>query len=134
MIIELDVPPEIEAGLNSGDLTRYGSVIRDRLGGIVKHLKEVPESSIGQEVAKRTAVSFNRPLAIATVTALGVAAAGTSVIISARKRRQVSKSEAESQEQTPTSRNNSAADPRQHLETQKESPIGAPRSSEAVSE
>lgn len=88
MIIHLDVPPEIEAGLITGDLIRRGGVVRDRLGIIVKHLKEVPGPAGNQEIVGRAVVSLHRPWVIIAATALSAATVSASVVLAARKREQ----------------------------------------------
>lgn len=40
--VAFDIPPAIQLGLDAGTLIRYGGVVRDQAGHIVKHLKEVP--------------------------------------------------------------------------------------------
>ncbi|NQK93816.1 hypothetical protein HO498_06020 [Streptococcus suis] len=48
----LEIPLDIQMGLSSGIYKRYGSVIRDASGHIVKHLKEVKVSEPAQQIAK----------------------------------------------------------------------------------
>lgn len=86
-------PPDIEAGLKSGNLIRYGGVVRDRMGNIVKHLKEVPSPAKSQGVVGRVAASVKRPRGIITATALGVVAVGVTTIIAAGKREEAGKPE-----------------------------------------
>lgn len=95
MIIQptFDIPPDIEAGLNSGELIRYGGVVRDRMGSIVKHLKEVPGPANSQETVGRVAASVKRPWVIITATALSAVAVGVTAIIAARKREGTGKPE-----------------------------------------
>lgn len=95
MIIQptFDIPPDIEAGLNSGDLIRYGGVVRDRMGNIVKHLKEVPGSANSQESLGRVAASVKRPWVIITAAALSAVAVGVTAVIAARKREETGKPE-----------------------------------------
>jgi hypothetical protein len=116
--IQLDVPPEIEAGLNSGDLIRYGSVIRDRLGIIVKHLKEVPEPAGSQEVATYVPARLSNPWFLVAATALGAATVGASAIIAARRRGQTG--EGEEQEQAPSPQEAPVVYLRRHLRDQRE--------------
>ncbi len=40
--VALDLPPEIQKGLLEGTLVRYGGVIRNASGQIVKHLQDAP--------------------------------------------------------------------------------------------
>lgn len=40
----LSIPPEIEAGLATGELIRYGGVVRNQTGQIVKHLSDAAGS------------------------------------------------------------------------------------------
>ena len=86
--VNLDIPPEIDAGLVSGDLIRIGGVVRDRTGNIVKHLKEVPSPATSREAVGRVAVNLKRPWAFITATALSAAAVGAAALIAARKRNQ----------------------------------------------
>jgi hypothetical protein len=87
------ISPDIEAGLNSGDLIRYGGVVRDRMGNIVKHLKEVPGPANSQDTVGRVAASVKWPWVIITATALSAVAVGVTAIIAARKREETGKPE-----------------------------------------
>jgi hypothetical protein len=90
----LDIPPNIEVGLTSGELIRYGGVVRARTGNIVTHLREVPGPANSEETVGRVEVSLKRPWVIITATALSaVAAVGITAIIAARKREQTGKPE-----------------------------------------
>jgi len=80
----LDIPPDIEAGLKSGSLIRYGGVVRDRMGNIVKHLKEVPSPAKSQGAVGHVAASVKRPCAIAV---------GVTAMIATRKREETGKPE-----------------------------------------
>lgn len=95
MIIQptLDIPPDIEAGLKSGSLIRYGGVVRDRMGNIVKHLKEVPSPAKSQGAVGHVAASVKRPWIIITATALGAIAVGVTAMIATRKREETGKPE-----------------------------------------
>jgi hypothetical protein len=87
------ISPDIEEGLNSGDLVRYGGVVRDRMGNIVKHLKEVPRPANSQETVGRVAASAKRPWVIITAITLSAMAAGVTAIVAARKRDETGKPE-----------------------------------------
>lgn len=95
MIIQptFNIPPDIEAGLGAGDLIRYGGVVRDRMGSIVKHLKEVPGPVGSQETAGRGAASVKRPWGLITVTGIGLLAVGVAAIVASRKREEAGKPE-----------------------------------------
>jgi hypothetical protein len=58
--VNFHIPPDIQSGLASGDLIRYGGVVRDGAGQLVKHLKEVPLSESGRDAAQRLAASLKR--------------------------------------------------------------------------
>ena len=49
------IPPDIQLGLDAGKLVRYGGIIRNQLGHIVTHLKEVPIPSKEPAIAQRVA-------------------------------------------------------------------------------
>ncbi|GIG93298.1 hypothetical protein [Plantactinospora endophytica] len=74
--VPLDVPDDIFAGLETGELTRYGGVVRDAAGTIVKHLQDglfsenTAEKATGGKGSKIVVAS----LAVAAVVAIGVAA------------------------------------------------------------
>ena len=36
------IPPDIQAGIDAGQLVRWGGIVRDLQGRIFTHLKEVP--------------------------------------------------------------------------------------------
>jgi hypothetical protein len=89
--INLYIPSEIQAGLDSGVLIRAGSVVRNTLGRFVTFLDEAPETVESVEKAVRAAVSTKsmpaKPAMIvagALVVATGVAGA---VVYAAKERR-----------------------------------------------
>ena len=45
------IPPDIAAGLLSGEFIRYGGVVRDAAGRLVTHLKEVSIPKPSEEAA-----------------------------------------------------------------------------------
>jgi hypothetical protein len=71
------IPPEIEVGLYSGNLLKYGGVVRDRSGHIVKHLDEVQLPAGHKKAAARVAARLKNPLVL-TVVAGAAVVAGTS--------------------------------------------------------
>jgi plasmid stabilization system protein ParE len=78
--VPLDVPADILAALATGELTRYGSVVRNQAGAIVMHLKDGMSSPPAQEaVAKVAALARKNSrflllgLGVAAATAVGVA-------------------------------------------------------------
>lgn len=60
--VAFDIPAGIAKGLVAGDLTRYGGIVRNSAGQIVKHLKEVPISP-AEEGALKQAVQKAMSLA-----------------------------------------------------------------------
>ena len=53
------VPPELDLGLATGELIRYGGVVRNQAGEIVAHLEEVDISlgdAVSEAVSKAVAV------------------------------------------------------------------------------
>ena len=75
------IPPEIEAGLLSGDLIQYGGIIRNRLGQIVKHLSEISKSDDSKKVLERVAASLKSPKVITTVAVVTLALATTAFMV-----------------------------------------------------
>lgn len=68
------IPPEIAAGLRSGDLIQYGGIVRNQLGQIVKHLEPVPLPLASEKAAARLAGMLRNPRAIIPTVVLGTAA------------------------------------------------------------
>ncbi len=59
--LSLEIPAEIAKKLDTGDLIRYGSVVRDAGGAIVKHLEEIPGPSISaKEVVPSVSSSLGK--------------------------------------------------------------------------
>lgn len=50
--VAFDIPPAIQKGIDAGTLIRYGGVVRDQAGHIVKHLKEVQVVKSAENVQK----------------------------------------------------------------------------------
>lgn len=94
--VNLDIPPKIRAGIDSGDLIRIGSVVRDRISGsIVKHLSEAPGPAKIQRTAGRAAANLMRPrgIAVAALSVAAVGAVGATVLVAAQQRKRASDSE-----------------------------------------
>lgn len=84
-----DIPPVIRAGLSSGALVRYGGVVRNSQGHIVKHLKELPITSGAPEAAaKRLVASIkdHKGIVFLSLAAVG-AAVGGGISSSTKKRK-----------------------------------------------
>jgi hypothetical protein len=80
-------PPEIVAGLCSGDLIQYGGIIRNRRGHIVKHLKEVQLPAGDKKAAARVAAMLKNPrVLIPTLVAGAAVVAGTSYAAARRRK------------------------------------------------
>jgi hypothetical protein len=72
------IPPTIEAGLLRGDLIKYGGIIRNRRGHIVKHLDEVFQRPAGDEKAAARVAMLKNPRVLIPTLAIGAAVvAGT---------------------------------------------------------
>ena len=56
--IAFKIPPEIQAGIDGGALLRFGGVVRDRAGHIVKHLEEVSMPEADNSAGENTVVQF----------------------------------------------------------------------------
>ncbi|MFG1913011.1 hypothetical protein [Kribbella sp. NPDC048928] len=79
------IPPEIQAGLASGDLIQYGGVIRNQLGHIVKHLKEVQLPVGNKAAAARVAAALKNPRMLIPTLVVGAVAAGGAAFAAAKK-------------------------------------------------
>lgn len=53
--VAFDIPADIAKRLAAGDLTRYGGIVRNNAGQIVKHLKEVPINPAKEGVLQKAA-------------------------------------------------------------------------------
>lgn len=79
------IPPAIQAGLESGDLFKNGSVVRNQLGRIVKLLDEIPmPSSEDQKAVARGAHLLRNPRILVPTLVVGTVAAGTAAVVVAR--------------------------------------------------
>ncbi|MEU0832892.1 hypothetical protein [Streptomyces sp. NPDC005969] len=87
------IPPEIEAGLLSGDLIRYGGIVRNQMGQIVKHLKEVRLPVSNEKAVARVAGMLKNPRVLIPTVVVGAVVAGAAVIVAAKKRKQTGKPE-----------------------------------------
>lgn len=56
--IAFKIPPEIQAGIDAGALLRFGGVVRDRAGHIVKHLEEGSMPEADNSAGENTVVQF----------------------------------------------------------------------------
>ena len=84
------IPPEIEAGLLGGNLIQYGGIVRNQMGQIVKHLKEVPLPVGNEKAVARMAGMLKNPRVLIPITVVGTVVA---VIVAAKKRKQAGKPE-----------------------------------------
>lgn len=84
------IPPDIQLGLDAGKLVRYGGIIRNQLGHIVTHLKEVPIPSKEPAMAQRV-VSLLRDRRVVTVIVIGAATGGTAAAFALKNQVQARK-------------------------------------------
>lgn len=90
------IPPEIQAGLVSGDLLRYGGVVRDQLGHIVVHLDELPGIEKAPEMLRKAVDAVKARPVIAAVTTLGGVVLVAGVAMSAAWKRKKTRARIES--------------------------------------
>lgn len=85
--VAFDIPPAIQLGLDAGTLIRYGGVVRDQAGHIVKHLKEVPIVENNEGVIK-SVMRFAKKNKYALIigTAITAVAGGITYIIYKNKK------------------------------------------------
>lgn len=84
--VALAIPPEIQAGLLSGDFVRKGSVVRNLAGEIVKHLDEVPipandAAANANALAQRLPNMIKSPKAVGIGIGVAAAAGGVAYIV-----------------------------------------------------
>lgn len=102
--VKSNIPPEIAAGIESGDLVRIGGVVRKRLGKqLVMFLDEVPDLSDGKEVVRGAAasvkhlkgrVNLHDPRVLAGAIIAGAVAAGGVTYLATRTQRRPAKPKA----------------------------------------
>ena len=88
--VAFDIPADIAKGLAAGDLTRYGGIVRNGEGQIVKHLKEVPinpaeEGALKQAAQKAMNLAKDKKEILIPVIAIAGAVLVGGVIYSAAK-------------------------------------------------
>lgn len=83
------IPKAIEAGLASGELVRYGGVVRNAAGHIVKHLDEVPTPKLDKALGVARAFAQKNPKLVIVGAAATVAIGGAAVAVSAVKRKKI---------------------------------------------
>ena len=84
------IPPDIQLGLDAGKLVRYGGVVRNQLGHIVTHLKEVPVPRKEPAMAQRV-VSLLKDRRVVTVIVLGTATGGAFAALAVKNQVQARK-------------------------------------------
>jgi len=84
------IPPDVTAGLLTGDLVRYGGVVRQASGEIYKHLKEIDLPEVDAKKL-RLPLALKNPWVVMPVVATTVVAAGagTYVLVKRHRRTQV---------------------------------------------
>jgi hypothetical protein len=88
------IPPDIATGLLSGDLIRYGGVVRDTAGRLVVHLNEVPTPErTAQEVARVAVKGIKNPWVAVGAGMLIVMAVGGGVVLAVKRRKKDAKPE-----------------------------------------
>lgn len=85
--VAFDIPQAIQEAIDAGILLRFGGVVRDTAGHIVKHLDEVsiPEATNG--VGESTVIQFTKKNKCFIIgTAIAVVAAGVIYVVAKNKR------------------------------------------------
>lgn len=89
--VTLEIPLNIQKGLDSGIYKRNGSIIRNSSGHIVKHLKEVKVGEPAQQVVKGLAKNKYVLVTAISATVLAVGGVGYYAFISNRYKKIVKK-------------------------------------------
>lgn len=85
--IAFKIPPEIQAGIDAGALLRFGGVVRDRAGHIVKHLEEVSIPEADNSAGESTIVQFAKKNKYFIIgTAIAAIAAGVIYVVVKNKK------------------------------------------------
>lgn len=85
--IAFKIPPEIQAGIDAGALLRFGGVVRDRAGHIVKHLEEVSMPEADNSAGENTVVQFAKKNKYFIIgTAIAAIAAGVIYVVVKNKK------------------------------------------------
>ncbi|WP_349948424.1 hypothetical protein ABFV83_08315 [Lacrimispora sp. BS-2] len=90
--ITFEIPPVIQQGIDNGTLIRFGGVVRNKAGHIVKHLKETSVFKADNNASKNQIMEFakkNKYFLIGTVIVTAVAAGVTYVVIRNKKNEDV---------------------------------------------
>lgn len=87
------IPARIEAGLATGELVRYGGVVRDGAGHIVMHLKEVPTPQFDKALASARAFAKANKTTLIVGTVATAAIGGTAIAVSTMKRMKINKAD-----------------------------------------
>lgn len=81
------IPPEIQAGLDVGDLIQYGGIVRNQAGQIVKHLKAIDLPVDSDEAAAVARKLLKGPRVVAGAAVVTVAAVAIGAVGAARRRK-----------------------------------------------
>ncbi|WP_410562294.1 hypothetical protein [Amycolatopsis sp. cmx-4-61] len=81
------IPPEIEARLLTGDLIRYGGVVRNKAGRLVVHLTEISARKPNEDAVGAAVWMLKKPVVLAGLATLAVVGTATTAIAIARKRK-----------------------------------------------
>ena len=85
--IAFEIPPEIQAGIDAGALLRFGGVVRDRAGHIVKHLEEGSMPEADNSAGENTVVQFAKKNKYFIIgTAIAAIAAGVIYVVVKNKK------------------------------------------------
>ena len=90
----LHIPPDIQAGIDSGQLIRVGSLVKDvATGRVVRHLDEVagPAKKQVERAVKGLRVGLGKPWVVVAVTVAGMAVAGGATVVAVKRRKRAQK-------------------------------------------
>lgn len=85
--VAFDIPKEIQEGIDAGILLRFGGVVRDKAGHIVKHLTEVPIPEADESMGENIVIQFAKKNKYFIIgTAIAVVAAGVIYVVAKNRR------------------------------------------------
>lgn len=90
--ITFEIPLEIQKGIDEGTLIRFGGVVRNQAGQIVKHLREIPVSKVDSNAIGSKIMGFakrNKYFLIGTVIVTALTVGVTYVVVRNKKNEEV---------------------------------------------
>lgn len=91
--VAFEIPARLEAGLATGELIRFGGVVRDSAGHIVTHLNEIPTPRMDKTLALAREFAKTNKATLIVGAAATVAVGGTAIAVSSFNRRKLNRAE-----------------------------------------